>query len=148
MSRSINFVTAHDGFTLADLVSYEAKHNQANGEDNRDGSDDNLSWNNGVEGPSADPAVLAARSRDVRALLATLLLSRGTPMLSMGDELGRTQHGNNNAYAQDNAGSWFDWAAADSALIDVHRRADRGCAGRWRRCSTAANCPAVRRMAR
>ena len=125
LSRSINYVTAHDGFTLADLVSYETKHNHANGEDNRDGSNDNLSWNNGAEGPSADPAILAARARDVRALLATLLLSRGTPMLSMGDELGRTQHGNNNAYAQDNAGSWIDWATADAALIDFTARADR-----------------------
>ena len=102
----------------ADLVSYTAKRNQANGEDNRDGSNNNLSWNNGAEGPSTDPAINAARSRDVRALLATLLLSRGTPMLSMGDELGRTQHGNNNAYAQDNAGSWVDWPSADGGLIE------------------------------
>ena len=127
-SRSVNYIVAHDGFALADLVSYAAKHNQANGEDNRDGSDDNLSWNNGAEGPSADPAILARRGRDQRALLATLLLSRGTPMLSMGDELGRGQNGNNNAYAQDNAGSWIDWAAADdqltgytAALIAVRR---------------------------
>ena len=119
LSRSINYVTAHDGFTLADLVAYEHKHNQANGEDNRDGTDDNLSWNNGTEGPSSDPLIMATRSSDARALLATLLLSRGTPMLSMGDELGRTQHGNNNAYAQDNAGSWIDWAAADHALVDT-----------------------------
>ncbi|HEX3573333.1 MAG TPA: glycogen debranching protein GlgX [Rhodopila sp.] len=118
LSRSINYVTAHDGFTLADLVAYEAKRNHANGEDNRDGSNDNLSWNNGMEGPSADPAIMAARARDLRALLATLLLSRGTPMLSMGDELGRTQAGNNNAYAQDNAGSWIDWGAADHGLAD------------------------------
>jgi glycogen debranching enzyme GlgX/4-alpha-glucanotransferase len=117
LTRSINYVTAHDGFTLADLVSYEAKHNHANGEDNRDGSNDNQSWNNGAEGPSTDPAIIAARSHDIRALLATLLLSRGTPMLSMGDELGRTQRGNNNAYAQDNAGSWIDWPSADPALI-------------------------------
>ncbi|WP_428491534.1 glycogen debranching protein GlgX [Rhodopila sp.] len=119
LSRSINYVIAHDGFTLADLVAYEQKHNQANGEDNRDGTDDNLSWNNGAEGPSSDPQIAAARSSDARALLATLLLSRGTPMLSMGDELGRTQHGNNNAYAQDNAGSWIDWASADHALIET-----------------------------
>lgn len=119
LSRSINYVIAHDGFTLADLVAYKAKHNQENGEDNRDGSDDNLSWNNGAEGPSQDPAIMAARASDARALLATLLLSRGTPMLSMGDELGRTQLGNNNAYAQDNAGSWIDWAAADDALIET-----------------------------
>ena len=117
LSRSINYIIAHDGFTLADLVAYEHKRNQANGEDNRDGSDDNHSWNNGVEGPTADPAIQAARGNDVRALLATLLLSRGTPMLSMGDELGRTQLGNNNAYAQDNAGSWINWPAADTALI-------------------------------
>ena len=121
-SRSINYVTAHDGFTLADLVAYNDKHNQANGEDNRDGSNDNLSWNNGAEGPSSNPAIMAARASDVRALLGTLLLSRGTPMLSMGDELGRTQHGNNNAYAQDNAVSWIDWAAADETLIDTTAR--------------------------
>ena len=119
LSRSINYIIAHDGFTLADLVAYQQKHNQANGEDNRDGSDDNLSWNNGAEGASSDLAIVTARARDARALLATLLLSRGTPMLSMGDELGRTQHGNNNAYAQDNAGSWIDWTAADDALIDA-----------------------------
>ncbi|HVY13580.1 MAG TPA: glycogen debranching protein GlgX [Rhodopila sp.] len=118
LTRSVNFVTAHDGFTLADLVAYETKRNAANGEANRDGTSDNQSWNNGVEGPTDDPAIQAARARDVRALLATLLLSRGTPMLTMGDEAGRTQHGNNNAYAQDNAGSWFDWDAADQALID------------------------------
>jgi len=117
-TRSVNFIVAHDGFSLADLVSYETKHNLANGENNRDGSDDNLSWNNGAEGASADPAIVAARGRDARALLATLLLSRGTPMLSMGDELGRTQGGNNNAYAQDNAASWVDWATADASLID------------------------------
>jgi glycogen debranching enzyme GlgX/4-alpha-glucanotransferase len=117
LTRSVNYVTAHDGFTLADLVSYETKHNQGNGEGNRDGSNDNLSWNNGAEGGASDPAVLEARARDARALLATLLLSRGTPMLSMGDELGRTQGGNNNAYAQDNAGSWIDWAKADETLI-------------------------------
>jgi glycogen debranching enzyme GlgX len=118
MSRGINFVIAHDGFSLADLVSYENKHNFANGEDNRDGSNDNFSWNNGAEGPTSDPLILAARARDARALLATLLLSRGSPMLSMGDELGRTQGGNNNAYAQDNARSWVDWDTADQYLID------------------------------
>jgi glycogen operon protein len=118
VSRSINYITAHDGFTLADLVAYNSKHNAANGEDNRDGSNDNQSWNNGAEGPSDDPAIQAKRAGDVRALLATLLLSRGTPMLSMGDEAGRTQHGNNNAYAQDNAGSWMDWSAVDESLID------------------------------
>jgi glycogen operon protein len=116
-SDSVNFVTAHDGFTLADLVSYVHKRNAPNGEGNRDGTDDNRSWNHGVEGPSDDPSIRDARQRDVRALLATLLCSRGTPMLLMGDELGRTQAGNNNAYAQDNATTWVDWDAADEALI-------------------------------
>ncbi|MDQ8156008.1 MAG: glycogen debranching protein GlgX [Gemmatimonadota bacterium] len=115
-SDSVNFVTAHDGFTLADLVSYVHKRNAANAEGNRDGTDDNRSWNHGVEGPTDDPEVREARQRDVRALLATLLCSRGTPMLLMGDELGRTQGGNNNAYAQDNATTWVDWATADDAL--------------------------------
>ncbi len=122
VSRSVNYIIAHDGFTLADLVSYERKQNQANGEDNRDGSNDNLSWNNGAEGPSSDQTIMAARQRDARALLATLLLSRGTPMLSMGDELGRTQNGNNNAYAQDNASAWIDWPASDPSLIDFTSR--------------------------
>jgi glycogen debranching enzyme GlgX/4-alpha-glucanotransferase len=117
-SRSVNFVTAHDGFTLADLVSYATKHNEANGEDNRDGTDTNWSWNHGVEGPTPDPEIRATRSRDARNLLATLLLSRGTPMLAMGDELGRTQRGNNNAYAQDSALTWIDWERADDALIN------------------------------
>ncbi len=116
-TAGVNFLAAHDGFTLADLVSYSAKHNEANGEDNRDGDDDGHSWNNGVEGPSNDPAVKAARHRDVRALLATLFLSRGVPMLTAGDEFGRTQAGNNNAYCQDNAGFWLDWEGADEALI-------------------------------
>src|ERR687897_3279524 len=98
---SINFVTAHDGFTLADLVSYNEKHNEANGEGNRDGSDDNRSWNSGVEGPTDDPEVLGLRAGRSRAMLATLLLSLGVPMLLGGDELGRTQAGNNNAYCQD-----------------------------------------------
>ncbi|MEP7180640.1 MAG: glycogen debranching protein GlgX [Betaproteobacteria bacterium] len=115
-SRAVNFVAAHDGFTLADLVAHAHKHNEANGEGNRDGSDANHSWNHGVEGPTADCRIVAARRRDVKALLATLLLSRGTPMLAMGDESGRTQHGNNNAYAQDNALAWLDWAGADRAL--------------------------------
>ena len=117
-SRSVNFVTAHDGFTLADLVAYANKHNEANAEDNRDGSDANFSWNHGVEGPTADAAIRGKRHRDVRNVLATLLLSRGTPMLAMGDELGRTQHGNNNAYAQDNVLTWIDWTSADSSLVD------------------------------
>jgi len=122
VSCSMNFVTIHDGFTLADLVAHERKHNEANGEHNRDGTDDNHSWNHGVEGPSDDPAIRAARLGDVRALLATLLLARGTPMLSMGDECGRTQQGNNNAYSQDNPISWFDWAGVDQALTGFTAR--------------------------
>ncbi|HUD35765.1 MAG TPA: glycogen debranching protein GlgX [Streptosporangiaceae bacterium] len=116
-TASVNLITVHDGFTLHDLVCYDDKHNEANGEDNRDGTDDNRSWNCGVEGPTADPAVLALRGRQSRAMLTTLLLSFGVPMLLGGDELGRTQHGNNNAYCQDNEVSWFDWAAADSELL-------------------------------
>jgi isoamylase len=115
---SVNFVTAHDGFTLRDLVSYEQKHNDANGEDNRDGADDNRSWNGGVEGPTDDPGILALRARQQRNFIATLLLSQGVPMLSHGDELGRTQGGNNNGYAQDNEVTWVDWAAADQPLIE------------------------------
>jgi isoamylase len=107
---SVNFVTAHDGFTLRDLVSYAHKHNEANGEDNRDGTDDNRSQNCGAEGTSDDPAVLALRGRRIRAMLATLLLSTGVPMLVAGDEMGRTQGGNNNAYCQDNETSWIDWS--------------------------------------
>ncbi|MEV5001820.1 glycogen debranching protein GlgX [Nocardioides sp. LML1-1-1.1] len=115
---SINFVTAHDGFTLRDLVSYEAKHNEANGEDGRDGADDNRSWNHGVEGPTDDGGVNEARARDQRNLLATLLLSQGVPMILHGDELGRTQHGNNNTYAQDSAISWIDWERTDRPLSE------------------------------
>ncbi|HEY7492715.1 MAG TPA: glycogen debranching protein GlgX [Candidatus Tectomicrobia bacterium] len=106
---SVNFVTAHDGFTLHDLVSYNDKHNEANGEENRDGHNDNLSWNCGVEGPTDDAAILALRARQQRNFLATLLLSQGVPMLLAGDEIGRTQQGNNNAYCQDNDLSWVDW---------------------------------------
>jgi isoamylase len=106
---SINFVTAHDGFTLRDLVSYNEKHNEANGENNADGENHNLSWNCGVEGPTDDPAVLALREQQKRNFMLTLLLSQGVPMICGGDELGRTQGGNNNAYCQDNATSWFDW---------------------------------------
>ena len=109
---SVNFVTCHDGFTLTDLVSYDRKHNQANGEDGRDGSYDNRSWNCGAEGPTDDPDILALRERQKRNFLATLLLSQGVPMLLAGDEMGRTQRGNNNAYCQDNEISWVDWAAA------------------------------------
>ncbi|QVL53775.1 MAG: glycogen-debranching protein [Cyanobium sp. M30B3] len=110
---SVNFITCHDGFTLADWVSYDSKHNGANGEDNRDGSDDNASWNCGVEGPTQDPEVLALRSRQMRNALCLLLLSAGTPMLAMGDEVGRSQRGNNNAYCQDNPLSWFDWTLVE-----------------------------------
>ena len=115
-TASINFITAHDGFTLRDLISYNRKHNQANGEDNRDGTSDNRSWNCGAEGPAGNPRILALRARQSRALLATLLLSRGVPMILGGDELGRTQGGNNNAYCQDNPVSWLDWDAADAGL--------------------------------
>jgi isoamylase len=117
---SINFVTCHDGFTLRDLVSYNVKHNDANGESGRDGTNDNRSWNCGVEGPSADPAVTELRARQVRNFLATLFCSQGVPMLTAGDEMGRTQLGNNNAYCQDNELSWVDWDSPerDQALTD------------------------------
>jgi isoamylase len=115
---SINFVTAHDGFTLRDLVSYNEKHNDANGEDNNDGESHNRSYNLGVEGPTDDPVILTLRARQVRNFLATLLLSQGVPMIAHGDELGRTQRGNNNVYAQDSELSWIDWANADSSLIE------------------------------
>jgi isoamylase len=114
---SINFVTAHDGFTLQDLVSYNQKHNEANGEDNRDGTDNNRSWNCGAEGPTEDPAVNALRAQQKRNFLATLLLSQGVPMLLAGDELGHTQQGNNNAYCQDNEISWMDWQEPQKELI-------------------------------
>ncbi|MFL6106616.1 MAG: glycogen debranching protein GlgX [Marmoricola sp.] len=115
---SINFVTAHDGFTLLDLVSYADKHNEANGEQGRDGADDNRSDNHGVEGPTDDPQVLAARARDQRNLLTTLVLSQGVPMICHGDELSRTQQGNNNGYAQDNELTWIDWEQADAPLLE------------------------------
>jgi len=120
---SINFVTAHDGFTLRDLVSYERKHNEANGEDNRDGWDDNSSWNCGVEGDTDDTEIRALRLRQQRNILTTLVLSQGVPMLTAGDELGKTQHGNNNAFVQDNAISWLDWELDDerSALLQFTR---------------------------
>jgi glycogen operon protein len=116
-SASINFVTCHDGFTLRDLVSFDHKHNEANGEGNRDGSDDNRSWNCGVEGETDDPEVNALRDRQSRNVLATLLLSQGTPMLLAGDELRNTQAGNNNAYCQDNELSWLDWEIDERARI-------------------------------
>jgi glycogen operon protein len=113
---SVNFLAAHDGFALRDLVTYAAKHNEANGEGNRDGGNADFSWNHGVEGPSSNAIVQAARDGDVRALLATLFVSRGLPMLTAGDEFGRTQNGNNNAYAQDNPTTWLDWEGADTGL--------------------------------
>jgi glycogen operon protein len=119
---SINFVTAHDGFTLRDLVSYNEKHNEANGEENRDGESHTRSWNCGAEGPSDDPDVTARRARQARNVLATTLLSQGVPMLLAGDEIGRTQHGNNNAYCQDSELSWLDWEHADLALLAFTRR--------------------------
>jgi isoamylase len=120
-NASINYVTSHDGFTLRDLVSYNAKRNEANGESNTDGTDDNRSWNCGVEGPTDDTAVLELRARQSRAMLATLLLSLGVPMVLGGDELGRTQTGNNNAYCQDNDVSWFDWGSVDRAMLAFTR---------------------------
>jgi glycogen operon protein len=119
---SINFITCHDGFTLTDLVSYDEKHNQDNGEDNQDGEDHNRSWNCGVEGPTEEPGVLALRTRQRRNLLSTLLLSQGVPMLAHGDELGRTQRGNNNAYCQDNEITWVNWAAVDEELLEFTAR--------------------------
>ena len=118
--QSVNFVTCHDGFTLNDLVSYNHKHNDANGENGRDGSDDNLSWNCGVEGPTENPRVESLRNRQVKNMIAIELLAAGMPMLLMGDEVRRTQHGNNNAYCQDNEISWFDWGLVDRHP-DVHR---------------------------
>jgi isoamylase len=120
-TASLNLITVHDGFTLRDLVSYDAKHNEANGEGNRDGANDNRSWNSGAEGPTDDPDVLALRAQRSRAMLCTLLLSFGVPMLLGGDELGRTQVGNNNACCQDNEISWVDWSAVDTGLLDFVR---------------------------
>jgi isoamylase len=121
-TASVNLITVHDGFTLRDLVSYNEKHNEANGESNRDGTDDNRSWNCGAEGPTGDPGVLALRARQSRAMLTTLLLSFGIPMLLGGDEMGRTQQGNNNAYCQDTEIAWFDWSQPDAELLDFTRR--------------------------
>lgn len=117
-SHGVNMLAVHDGFTLRDLVSYTDKHNEANGENNRDGHGNNHSWNCGAEGETEDQGIVAARKRDVRALLATLFVSRGTPLIQQGDEMFRTQGGNNNAYAQDNDITWVDWASADGALVD------------------------------
>jgi glycogen operon protein len=121
-TASVNLITVHDGFTLADLVSHDHKHNEANGESNRDGTDDNRSWNCGAEGPTDDPEILALRARQSRAMLTTLLLSFGVPMVLGGDELGRTQHGNNNAYCQDNETTWFDWSNVDRDLMAFTQR--------------------------
>ena len=130
--KTVNFVTCHDGFTLADLVSYDRKHNEANGEDNRDGSNDNLSWNGGAEGATDDPAIIELRRRQAKNLLALTLLAVGVPMLTMGDEVLRSQGGNNNAYCQDNELSWFDWSAVEreagmlrftASLVAARRRA-------------------------
>jgi isoamylase len=121
-TASVNLITVHDGFTLRDLVSYDGKHNEANGESNRDGTSDNRSWNCGAEGPTADPAIFALRARQSRAMLATLLLSFGVPMMLGGDEHGRTQQGNNNAYCQDNEISWVDWSQPDTQLQDFATR--------------------------
>jgi glycogen operon protein len=118
--QSVNFVTCHDGFTLNDLVSYNGKRNAANGEDNRDGADDNRSWNCGVDGPTDDPSIERLRNRQVKNFLTVTLLSLGLPMITMGDEVRRTQRGNNNAYCQDNETSWFDWTLCERHA-DVHR---------------------------
>jgi glycogen operon protein len=118
--QSINFVTCHDGFTLNDLVSYDRKHNEANGEDNRDGGDDNRSWNCGAEGPTDDPAIEKLRNRQVKNFLTTTMLSIGVPMILMGDEVRRTQHGNNNGYCHDDESNWFDWRLV-TKHADVHR---------------------------
>lgn len=122
LTRSVNFIAAHDGFSLMDLVSHTQKHNEANGEGNRDGHNENHSWNNGVEGQTSDRAILKRRRQDVEALLATLFASRGAVMLTAGDEFGRSQKGNNNAYCQDNALTWLDWAKADQDLIETTAR--------------------------
>jgi glycogen operon protein len=130
--QSINFVTCHDGFTLNDLVSYNCKHNEANGENNRDGADDNRSWNCGVEGPSEDPAVERLRNRQIKNFLTVTLLSLGVPMIPMGDEVRRTQHGNNNAYCRDDETNWFDWTLL-SRHADIHRFVRLLIAGRMMR---------------
>jgi glycogen operon protein len=121
-TASVNFITAHDGFTLNDLVSYNEKHNLANGEDNKDGESHNRSWNCGVEGETDDPAIKALRERQKRNFLTTLFLSQGVPMLSAGDELGRTQNGNNNAYCHDNELSWINWQKADKDLLEFTKK--------------------------
>jgi len=128
---SINFITAHDGFTLRDLVSYNDKHNEANGEGNRDGESHNRSWNCGVEGETDDAVIKELRARQQRNFLTTLLLAQGTPMILAGDECGRTQHGNNNAYCQDNELSWLDWSATAADLLAFTRRLVALRRGHW-----------------
>ena len=147
---SINFVTAHDGFTLNDLVSYNDKHNEANGEDNRDGESHNRSWNHGVEGPTEDGEVHELRERQKRNILTTLLLSQGVPMIAHGDELGRTQQGNNNVYCQDNELSWIDWNARPRArrAHRVHRTRRRPAAPRTRCSAASGSSRAARSTAR
>jgi glycogen operon protein len=130
-TSSINFLTAHDGFTLRDLVSFNKKHNEANREDNRDGSDSNHSWNCGVEGPTSDPAIATLRARQQRNFLATLFISVGTPMMNAGDELSRTQQGNNNSYCQDNELLWHDWKITRSEERRVGKECRRLCRSRW-----------------
>ena len=144
---SVNFIAAHDGFTLADVVSYASKHNQANGEDNRDGRDDEPAANFGVEGPSADATVLRTRSRVQRAMLATMLLAQGTPMLNAGDEIGNSQQGNNNAYCQDNPTGWIDWQHADRDAAGL-RAARAGAAPRGARAAPRTLVPACALCAR
>ena len=126
--QSVNFVTCHDGFTLNDLVSYDPKHNEANGENNRDGANDNRSWNCGVEGPTDDPGVEKLRNRQAKNFLTVTMLSVGMPMLLMGDEVRRTQRGNNNAYCQDNETSWFDWTLSRKACRRASLRDFAQCA--------------------
>ena len=145
LRASVNLVTVHDGFTLHDLVSYNDKHNEANAEDNRDGESHNRSWNCGAEGPTDDAKVLAFRERQKRNFLTTLFCSRGVPLLLGGDEMGRTQGGNNNAYCQDNAVSWFDWSDArrDDPLL-AFTRSLTGCAASCRCCARTPGSPASR----
>jgi glycogen operon protein len=146
--ESVNFVTCHDGFTVNDLVSYNQKHNEANGEYNRDGLDDNRSWNSGVEGPTNDPSIENLRERQIKNLLTVTLLSLGLPMISMGDEVRRTQLGNNNAYCQDNEISWFDWTQV-AKHADVHRFATMLIARRlFRDCDQAGQCPSLNEFLR
>ena len=139
---SINFVTAHDGFTLRDLVSYNEKHNDANGEDNNDGESHNRSWNHGVEGPTDDPEIQAERAKAQRNFLATLLLSQGVPMILHGDEMGRSQDGNNNTYAQDSEIAWMHWDTIDKPLVEF-TAAVAGCGTCTRRSGASASSPAA-----